>query len=367
MKIKTTKQALAVALGKLAGVPDTRSSLPAYANVLIEAWPDGGLALSAMNVTTAITARMTAESVDDPGCNAVDAKRMASAVKALPDGNVSIVVDGAVMVIKAGRTRYKLPAVPGADYPTIPTADGAKWNTVPSETLRTVIGRVRHAACFDETRAHLCGIRLDLERGDLMARATDGHRYAGASMACDGADFGATVPYRAIQALLATVDGSESVEITSAGRLHVRAGDVSMSTAVTGEAFPPTARVIPETFNALPLSRVALSDAVRRVVPVANETKSGGVMFALDEGAITLSAEDATAGAAQDVVDSTWSGKPLAVGVRGQYVLDVLGAVPDDTIEMSFTAELDPVVAKSSAGGCEFTAVVMPMRIGVGS
>jgi DNA polymerase-3 subunit beta len=109
------------------------------------------------------------------------------------------------------------------------------------------------------------------------------------------------------------------------------------------------------------LPRLAFVDALRRISLVASD-KSGGVRLAVEPGKLKLTSENPDVGEGAEELDVDFAGKGLTIGFNAKYILDVLGALPDDQVALELSGELDPGVIKP-ATDAGFVGVIMPMRI----
>ena len=202
---------------------------------------------------------------------------------------------------------------------------------------------------------------------------TDGHRLSKMDVKVSGRQASATmlIPLKAIQELRRLCDdivgeakdGKPQLQITQSGSsAFFQAGGMVFGVRLVDAQFPPYAQVIPQQSEKLVrVPRAQFADALRAVSVAASE-RTGGVKLSLASGTMRITTESPDSGEGFDEVPIEYTGPAMTVGFNAKYFLDVLGALDEDEIELGFGGELDPAVVKP-AGGRNFLAVVMPMRI----
>ncbi|MCB0362168.1 MAG: DNA polymerase III subunit beta, partial [Bdellovibrionales bacterium] len=67
-------------------------------------------------------------------------------------------------------------------------------------------------------------------------------------------------------------------------------------------------------------------------------------------------------GDAKETIEIEYAGKDLRIGFNAKYILDVLGSIHNESVQMHFSDQLSPgLVRPIDDDG--YTYVVMPMRI----
>jgi DNA polymerase-3 subunit beta len=135
-----------------------------------------GIEITGHTLSRMHTARCPAK-VATPGAAAVPAVRLAALIDATPpEAMVSIAYADGTVTVAAGRSRYKLPALPAIDFPIELVLSG-KTATIElaKEDIAALIGAPSELVNKDEDRLHLKGIFLHLaDRKFLATAVTDG-------------------------------------------------------------------------------------------------------------------------------------------------------------------------------------------------
>jgi DNA polymerase-3 subunit beta len=376
MDVILSKKDLLRLFGRTGGVADKKSTMPILSNVLLQA-EGSTLKASATDLFMAVTATAQAQ-VARPGTLAIPAKELIERVKAMPEGPVQIVAtEGSTAQIKAVglKREFRLRGMPGEDFPALPAPDpSAQAIEVSPATLGDLVARTYFSISSDETRPHLNSALLEWE--DQVARmvTTDGHRLSKYEVAVEGtkASFSLLVPLKGVVELRRLCDEAKAEKGDKEGAplKLLRGGpnvffvrdDSSLAIKLVDAQFPPYQQVIPQrTSHSVHVPRAALVD-VLKAMSVAASDRTGSVKMTLTKGAMRVSSENPDSGDGVDELAVEYGGPDLTIGFNVRYILDCLGALDEDEVELGFSGELDPVVVKPVSAR-NFLGIVMPMRI----
>lgn len=178
MQISTKKENLASPLSLVAGAADLRGTVPMLGMVLLKATEAGQLSMLCSD--SGLLARtLTPVNVKRGGEIAVDVARLRDLVRAFPDKqDIELnVEDSGTLLVKAGRSRFRLPTRAAADYPRmIPGPADRVAVTMSAKRLAEMLADVSPSMADNDTRVFLNGALLALEQGGLWAVSTDGYR-----------------------------------------------------------------------------------------------------------------------------------------------------------------------------------------------
>ncbi|MED5546110.1 MAG: DNA polymerase III subunit beta [Pseudomonadota bacterium] len=327
----------------------------------------------------------------------IPAKKLASVLAAL-DGEAMVRIEAPAdwsvqwagqITVSAGSARFKLHALPAAEFPAAPIMECEAEFEMPCSQLGDALAAVRHAISTDETRYYLNGVYVHPFDLDLRLATTDGHRLARVRM--DGpvgsTSFPAAIVATKTVAVLCklldhagkSAEGGEgeppAVQIWANGsgsRLRFAMptegdGEVTLiAKSVDGE-FPDYSRVIPGApqYRAT-VARAALAGVVKRVAVLADGERRT-VQISFEEGRLNVSARSPDFGEASEDLACEYFGPAFDVGFNSKFLLAALGAIASDTIALQWDAQGDlPVRLAGWEDGEEIGAllqVIMPVRM----
>ncbi len=370
MKATIERATLLKGLSHVQSVVERRNTIPILSNVLIEATADGTIKLMATDLDLQINEHIAA-SVETPGATTVSAHTLFDIARKLPEGSqVSLSAAEGRMTIMAGRAKFQLSTLPRDDFPVIAEGELPTSFELPAETLKQIIDKTRFAISTEETRYYLNGIFLHVSDDPLpvlKAAATDGHRLARVTVTRpDGAEGmpDVIVPRKCVaelRKLLDEIDGSVGVSL-SATKIRFDLGQALLTSKLIDGTFPDYSRVIPTgNDKILKIDPRAFEEGVDRVSTIATE-KTRAVKMALDRDKITLSVTSPENGTAAEEVSGDYAAAPFEIGFNSRYLLDILGQVHGDTVEVHLADAAAPTLIREN-DKAPALYVIMPMRV----
>ncbi|OYY79682.1 MAG: DNA polymerase III subunit beta [Sphingomonas sp. 28-62-20] len=370
MKATIERATLLKGLSHVQSVVERRNTIPILSNVLIEATADGTIKLMATDLDLQINEHIAAN-VETPGATTVSAHTLFDIARKLPEGSqVSLSAAEGRMTIMAGRAKFQLATLPRDDFPVIAEGELPTSFELPAETLKQIIDKTRFAISTEETRYYLNGIFLHVSDDPspvLKAAATDGHRLARVTVARpDGAEGmpDVIVPRKCVaelRKLLDEIDGSVGVSL-SPTKIRFDLGQALLTSKLIDGTFPDYSRVIPTgNDKILKIDPRAFEEGVDRVSTIATE-KTRAVKMALDRDKITLSVTSPENGTAAEEVSGDYAAAPFEIGFNSRYLLDILGQVHGDTVEVHLADAAAPTLIREN-DKAPALYVIMPMRV----
>lgn len=370
--LSTTKEALISPLNFVAGAADYRGTVPMLGTALLKT--TGGR-LSLLCSDGAVLARTLAEcKVDHEGELAVDARRFGDLIKAMPDKQaISLAMDGEQLLVKAGRSRFRLPVHSAEDYPKMVTSDEGKVTIqISSKRLGEMFEEVSAAMASADVRHFLNVTCLTLMEGALWTVATDGHRMIVSCQPIEGSEkIPATevlVPRKSAllaRKLLAT-STEDATLVFGKGefRIQFKDGTVLLSKCVDGK-YPDWKRVIPETPCVATIEKEKLRNALGMVrASIESSNKKGpaqrAVRLLFGKSLVAVSHADvATSELEADNPDSSNE----EIGVSVDYITDAVEAMPKGgkDIRVGYEGSTKPLTVRP-VGADYPLSIVMPLR-----
>ncbi|HVF65154.1 MAG TPA: DNA polymerase III subunit beta [Casimicrobiaceae bacterium] len=360
------RDALLKPLQAVSGIVERRHTLPILANVLLEP-RDGRLYITATDLEMQITA--VAEVAGKDGqATTVAARKLQDLLRALPDSStLNVDTTGNRMTVRAGRSRFNLQTMAAGDYPRISLGtEQLQTLSLPQKDLRALIKRAEFAMAQQDIRYYLNGMLLVIDGATLQAVATDGHRLSWASLEVAGSYSRQEVilPRKTVielGKLLAESDDPVTLDIL-ANQVRFRFGNVELVSKVVDGKFPDYNRVIPIGHGkVLDLKRQELLAALQRAAILSNE-KFRGVRLVLTAGTLKIICTNAEQEEAEEELEVPYSGDGLDIGFNVTYLLDVLGNLASDRINLAF-GDANSSALVTMPDRDDYKYVVMPMRI----
>lgn len=366
MKLEIRREQLLKPLQHVIGVVERRQTLPILANVLMVGRGEE-LCLTATDLEVELTAKIPLV-LEEPGAITLPARKLLDILRALPEeGLVSLAMDNDRALIRCGRSRFVLTTLPVGDFPTLEELSFETRLRLPQAALKTLIERTHFAMAQQDVRYYLNGLLLDLVEDRLRAVATDGHRLA---LSEAGVEIEAAairqviVPRKGVQELLRLVESEEAAAVLGIEANHIRAelDDIRLTSKLIDGRFPDYGRVIPpEGERAFMVGRLALRAALARAAILSND-KYHGVRLQAEPGLLRLQAHNPEQEEAEDELEIDYAGEALEIGFNVTYLLEALGALSSESVQLSFTDSSSSCLIQTPEDGAD-RHVIMPMRL----
>ena len=383
MELSIRKTELLRELQLFQGIVERKNTIPILANILVEAEKGGDeIHLVATDLEVGLRSRCAAE-VTTGGALTLPAKKLFEIVRALPETEVSISQSAAGTVnVAAERFSSRMQTLPREDFPTLPEATGNATVNLSCQALREMVAKTQFAVTAEDTRYFLNGALLVLTETSMSLVATDGHRLALVSArreAPAGEADTATpdkndndeearviLPKKTLWELARLLgDGHETVAYERGeNHLFFDIGGRQLVSRVLDAQFPAYERVIPKgNDKRVEFERDRLTSAIKRVALLSSE-RSRAVKLQIDAGKVEISSSSPEVGEASEVLSVEYEDAAVAICFNAQYLLDFLAVADSESVALEFKDEMSQaVLSPLSTDGCDYTYVIMPMRI----
>jgi DNA polymerase-3 subunit beta len=368
MKFSTTSGELQKALSTIFGVVPTRTTNPMHENILFEL-SDSGLRLSATDSEISMSVRLSVKA-DQQGSIAVPARRLVETVRALPDVDLTLIVnpDDMKVTMKTSSGSYTLAGQDSKDFPQIPEKLSGKKVVFNSETLRHLITQTIFCISQDELRMAMTGVLFQFQDEELTAVATDGHRLVRIRQR----DLGKTdlkqdviVPAKTL-AILARMTGNESCTITLDGKqIQFATESMTLMSRLLDETYPSYESVIPlDNDKKLTVNREETLSVIRRVSLYSSLT-THQIRFSIKKNQLTITAVDVDfGGEANETIDCEYDGPELEIGFNSKYLIDVFSHLNAEKALFKLSnAVRAAIIMPSEVSEETLLMLVMPMRL----
>src|SRR5437588_2361712 len=372
MKVTVERAELLKSLGHVHRVVERRNTIPILANVLVRA-ERAKLAFKATDLDLEITETIPAE-VSPGGATTVPAHIFYEIVRKLPEGAQIVLEssdDRAMLVIRAGRSRFTLQTLPESDFPDLAAGEMTHNFKLAAADLKRLIDKTQFAISTEETRYYLNGIYLHIAANGkaqtLRAVATDGHRLAQFELPLpEGAAGmpGIIVPRKTVGEMQRLIEDNEAevkVEL-SQGKIRFTLGNVVLTSKLIDGTFPDYGRVIPQNNDKeLIVDKKDFEAAVDRVSTISSE-RGRAVKLALSAGKLVLSVTNPDSGSATEQLEVEYASDPLDIGFNSRYLLDIAAQIEGEVAVLKLADPGSPTLVqdKDSRGALY---VLMPMRV----
>lgn len=381
MRLKIAKESLLNVLTHVMGAVERRHTLNILSNIKLQV-SDTQLTVTGSDLEVELVASTALESGAclSAGESTVPARKLVDICKSLPSAALIDlhVTDDQRCILKSGQSRFVLGTLPAEDYPLLSHAhtQGVQVH-VSQRELKRLFEKTAFAMAVQDVRFYLTGTLLEIDKNQLRAVTTDGHRLAmcqtDAQSTADQA-VQAIVPRKAVGELqrLLTVEelpltvliGRELLNVTVElpAREKESAIVVRFTTKLIDGKFPDYRRVVPRGGDKLAtLGHDSFKQSLQRVAILSNE-KLRGVFLNFQQDSLQLRANNPEQDEAVEDLNMQYQGSTLEMSFNAQYILDVLSALDGEDVQMQMSEANQSVLIQDPTQPTQ-TYVVMPMRV----
>ncbi|HEX8390540.1 MAG TPA: DNA polymerase III subunit beta [Candidatus Saccharimonadales bacterium] len=363
MKVTVTQENLNSALGTVARVASTRTSLPVLGNILLRT-ESNRLLLAATNLEVAITQHIGAKVVSE-GAITVPARLLSEFVANLPKGNVDLRVDGSKLHISADKYVSTINGMVADEFPALPVIEDVAPLVLATDLLKTAISQTVLTASSDSTRPVLTGALLHSHEGHLYLAATDGYRLAERRLVSAPSELRALIPASTLQDVARVVpdDCDEVSLLVDESQVRFRMGDIEVTSRLIEGNFPDYRQLIPkDTEIHADVARNEFS-RVTKVASLFARESGGSVTITTDVQKQLLSIHSVASQLGENTSEASAEiDQEGSVTLNSRYLIEALGCFSSERIRFGFSGKLAPCVLTSDSGGGDYQHIVMPLR-----
>lgn len=361
MKLVCERGYLNAALSLVIGRARANNPIPILYHVLLTA-RDGKLQLCATDLEAMSESHCAAE-VQTPGSAVLDAHRFAKLVAAFPKG-AQIMMEGkeSEVTIRCGRSTYKLPSLPAADWPMMQSHQEPSRFSLDASVVKLLFEIPAPAVEPPKGRVYLTGGCLHQPaKGKISIVATNGHILIQYATDADFVFPARTIVPKASMAEIAKIATGTVQFECSDNLIVVETESCRFTSKLIDATFPDCQRIIPTNVDtSILVDRTDLIAAIRRL-DILDDNKDTLKLDWKEGGSLTLTLHGMGAGEEQieaEVGMASFGG----IGVAPSLLLPVLEVFGGETVRL-FLTDARQAIRLSDNEASDVTAVVMPKRI----
>lgn len=370
MKINCIRQDLSAALNIVSKAVSTRSTIEAMKGIYIEA-TENQILLFSSDSNISIEYKMTG-AILEPGSVVLPAKLFTDIVRSVPESEITIDSDESYRTkIHSMNSDFTIIGMNPDDFPSfnLPSENATKIN-LPALLLKRMIQQTAFSASTEESRGIITGVYIQLSNMNLTLVALDGYRMAIAhqpvattdehSMVIDAAQL------QDLEKIIGDINGLDDdsqVSIVLEDKFAMfQFPDTMIDIKLLNGNFVDYKTIMPKN-NPITVNvrRTDLLQAIERASLLARSDKNKLIKMTIKDTILNIESQAEQGRLKEDVIAQK-EGDDLEIGFNAQYLIDMLKAVSDEELTLSFKSRLDPCVVKPVEGN-DFEYLILPVRL----
>lgn len=369
MKIICEQSSMIRALNIVSNAVPVRSTMPAMTGILMKAYPDGRLKITATDNTMTIQDTI-AVNVEIPGEILIPAKLVEDIIRKLPGSELTIATDENDNVeITSLNAHFELPAMDSSEFPEVrPVSDETEAIQINRSMLRDMINRTSFSASVDEARGIITGVLMEMAEGHINLVAIDGYRMAITRHATpDVGNHSFVISAKLLNDIAKIISDASDDEENGMIYLDDKKavfgfGNIMAQLRLLNGTFVDYQGILPrDTSIEVKANRKELAAAIERASLMNRSNKNSLVKMNFIGNVLTITSGSEEGNVQEEMVVEK-SGDDISIGFNSHYLMDVLKAVPDDEIRILLNSAIDPVLVEPVEGD-EYEYLVLPVRI----
>jgi len=366
MKLIIAQPLLLKQVQRCQSIVDKKNTKPILCNLCFKALRNQ-LEIIGTDLQMAISAIFDAEVLEE-GAITVSAQKSFEIIKELDaDKPVELSLKDSFLIIKSGRSRFRLATMMCTDFPGMPHDEIDMSFNIEQKFLSKMIQSTAFAMSSDETRKHLTGALFEVIP-DIGFRivSTDTHRLnlIQVNLKSLSQAIHCIVPSKTLLEMKKIAeDEGGSIEIgLSERQIRLKCGGYTLISKVIDGTFPAYQDVIPTSHPyKVNVNCKLLDKALRRCMIVANDVTHDLCIQFTEEG-LHIAAHNSEQEQSEEFIEADGPKTAIGIGFNGRYLRDVLNVLDSDEISISYSDELSPILLTPVEQDGE-KYIVMPMRI----
>ena len=375
MKVTFDKQTLLNALTPAASISQSKNTLVSVDGLLFECPPNpkygdydtdrkNACRISAFDLEKGLRTTIDCN-VYEEGMFVISTVKILQIVRAMPDGNITIEIDGEGHVnITGGMSHFEITATSGDNFPSMPMFIGDKVYNIPQYKIRNVISETVFAVAQNDSRAAFNGALFKIKDGSLTVVGCDGNRLAASNFSltdnnADVQDAEMIIPGKFLGELMKMLRDTEDEVTLIVGRKHVifRIDDIYFFTRVLETEYINYEKLLPTTYmTEAYVSRSELLSSIERAA-IVTEDKLGGagraphVKLDFSDKVIEMSSVS-SGGSVYERVFAAIDGADISIGFNCRFLLDALKSCPPecDRVRIRMNTPLMGILIEPAVG-----------------
>lgn len=290
-----------------------------------------------------------------PGKITVNGKKLHEIIKALKDDYIEIEDQKNNVIIKQGKSIYKLPTFDSNEFPEFP--EYTKLPKINLNSIELIEGLKKVLPVIDNNnpKYELNGALIDIKSDVMSIVSTDTKRLAVINIPNENPkEFTLIIPKKAIAEIRKLFHNEIDIYYDNVN-LIIKSNKIYFYTKLINGKFPDYNRIIPkELKHELVIEKNKFISALKQISIISTQVK-----FTVNEEMIefeSISEENLEAKTQMPLQSSL---KEFSFAANSKFILDFLNSIENDTFILGLNEPNIPFILKEE----NFTTIVMPLNI----
>jgi len=367
MHFTSSKEKLAEAISIVSRAITGKTTKPILESIFIEV-SDNSFKLMGNNLELGIETAPIECNATEEGTLCIDAKLFSEIVRLLPEDDVLVKTkDNNVMIIKSGKSEFKILGLSSEDFPLLPIVDRRKFITLPAGKLKNLIRQTIFSVSTDESKPILTGILFDVKDENLNVVAVDGFRIAICrnESGYEGDDFSIVIPSKTLNEIskILPTDENSNVNIffTDKHILFEMKSGIVVSRLIEGE-FMNYNQIFSDDYNTtITVNKNKFISCLERSSIISKESNKNPVKLKIENEILYVTSNNEL-GNTYEELGIDMDGDSIEIAFNPRYLIDALKVIDDEETVIQFTTSLSPCIIRPIESE-HYKYLIVPLRL----
>lgn len=324
------------------------------------------LYLIGTDLELSIKSRIKANIISE-GSIAVDEKLFSEIIRKIPEGIIEIDTDSNnYATIKSGKSEYKIAGQDGKDYPDMPVVEKNNGITMFQNDLKDLIKATNFSISKEETKPTLTGELIEVEKGIATLVAVDGFRISAkkANVSLDAPNVSAIIPGIKLNEIAKNLSSNSEdtfvMYFTDKNVLFELKDTIMIARLIDGKFINYKQNLVDNFDTQIKVNRMDLLNSVERIALISGIDKKQPIKLEIGDDLVLTS--NTTAGQGHEELEITKEGPDLIIAFNPVFLLDVLRAINEEVVTLTFKNSLSPCIIKCEEND-NYKYLILPLRL----
>ena len=367
MKFLINKDKLQKLLLEHQKVVPIRTTLPVLASAYFKT-EKSSLIIKTTDLEQTIISK-TKVKVEKEGSVCIPMLKLCEIVTALPNEEIKTSVNEDLLIeINSIQGTYKITGRDANEFPENPPVSQEENLEILGKDFLDIIEKTDYATSKDDLKPALGGVYLNIDKENITAVATDGHRLVKfIKNKKTKIKQSIIIPSKFLKIIKNSINEEENIQIkVEKNQLTTQHKEFTISTRIIKDTFPDFNSVIPDNNKTeAEIDIQSLISCLKRVSIFSNRTTRQTVLSFSEKG-LVVSAEDPESSASgKEHLDCKYKGEAITVSYNAKYLIEALQHCPTKTIKIYLSTPLTAAILHPSKQKEkeETTTLLMPLRL----
>lgn len=305
------------------------------------------------------------------GAVATNCRKLSGAISKMTGETVSISANEALLTVKSGRTRCKIPVDVESIVEEVVRAESSYTFTIGADTLVSAIQRLIPLCDMKSNLVFTNGVGFVAENGEITAYATDGNRAGLHKLGDSDDEFSVVVPQKTLDLVqrVFVTRGDDNIEISVAdGQIEFYTVDTLVVSLLLETSYP----LISDFFNHGEITGVGIPtkvfmQAIDVIDALHSSREPAVVRMSLEDNCLTVESESPEgAGEAMSTICVSYEGEKLIAIYQARFLRDYLKTVSDQEYVLWCKGPTNQgffYLDNNGEKNEDFVILIMPVRV----